>query len=136
MESGNTNPCTRSEGTSEAVKRCFFEVKPVLFQNSGFILVVCKEENPAGFLTSMGLTGVDGRGCRYSGCRRCPARAVSIFSTFMGSRLAWRDGSAGETQWCTDCWPILSPGEPLSHAGLVLFLRTETAGDVIMTQFS
>lgn len=114
----------------------FFEVKPVLFQNSGFILVVCKEENPAGFLTSMGLTGVDGRGCRYSGCRRCPARAVSIFSTFMGSRLAWRDGSAGETQWCTDCWPILSPGEPLSHAGLVLFLRTETAGDVIMTQFS
>lgn len=42
----------------------------------------------AAVLTSMGLTGVDGRGCRYSGCKMCPARAVSIFKIFMGRRLA------------------------------------------------
>ncbi|KAJ1066540.1 hypothetical protein K5549_019136, partial [Capra hircus] len=43
-------------------------------------------------LTSMGLTGVEGRGCRYSGCKMWPVRAVSIFSTLMGRRLAWRRG--------------------------------------------
>lgn len=46
----------------------------------------------------------------------------------------------GETELWTDRWLILSapfsPEEPLSHAGFVLFLRTETVGDVIMTQFS
>lgn len=88
----------------------------------------------------MGLTGVDGNGCRYSGCKMCPARAVSIFKTFMGRRLACRVGSAGETELWTDSWLIFtapfSPEEPLSHARFVLFLRTETVGDVIMTQFS
>lgn len=91
-------------------------------------------------LTSMGLTGVDGKGWRYSGCKRCPARAVSIFKTFMGRRLAWREGSAGETELWTDWWRIFtapfSPEEPLSHTEFVLFLRTETVGDVIMTQCS
>lgn len=43
----------------------------------------------------MGLTGVDERGCRYSGCRRCPLWALSIFRTLMGSRFAWRRGSSG-----------------------------------------
>lgn len=38
--------------------------------------------------SSMGLIGVEGRGCRYSGCRMCPLRAVSILSTLMGSRPA------------------------------------------------
>lgn len=88
----------------------------------------------------MGLIGVDGKGWRYSGCKMCPARAVSIFKTFMGRRLACREGSAGETELWTDSWLIFtapfSPEEPLSHAGFVLFLRTETVGDVIMTQFS
>lgn len=88
----------------------------------------------------MGLIGVDGKGWRYSGCKMCPARAVSIFKTLMGRRLAWREGSAGETELCTDCWLIFaapfSPEEQLSHAGFVLFLRTETVGDVLMTQFS
>ena len=91
-------------------------------------------------LTSMGLIGVDGKGCRYSGCKMCPARAVSIFKTLMGRRLAWREGSAGETELWTESWRIVaapfSPEEPLSQAGLVLFLRTETVGAVIMTQFS
>lgn len=91
-------------------------------------------------LTSMGLMGVDGNGWRYSGCRRCPARAASIFKTFMGRRLAWREGCAGETELWTDCWLIVaapfSPEEPLCHAGFVLFLRKDTVGDVIMTQFS
>lgn len=89
----------------------------------------------------MGLIGVEGRGWRYSGCKMCPARAVSIFKTFMGRRLAWREGSAGETELWTDSWlvfaaPFSLEEEPLSHAGFVLFLRTETVGDVIMTQFS
>lgn len=91
-------------------------------------------------LTSMGLTGVDGKGWRYSGCKMCPARAVSIFKTLMGRRLAWREGSAGETELWTDRWlsftAPFSPVEPLSQAGFVLFLRTEIVGDVIMTQFS
>ena len=91
-------------------------------------------------LTSMGLMGVEGNGWRYSGCRRCPARAASIFRTLMGRRLAWRDGCAGDTELWTDCWlPVAapsSPGEPLCHAGFVLFLRKDTVGDAIMTQFS
>lgn len=47
--------------------------------------------------SSMGLTGVEGRGCRYSGCKMCPVRAVNIFSTLIGRRFAWRRGSEGGT---------------------------------------
>ncbi|TNN82432.1 hypothetical protein EYF80_007267 [Liparis tanakae] len=46
----------------------------------------------------------------------------------MGRRLAWRDGSAGETElWKNSCLIFTAPcsaAEPLSHAGFVLFLRT------------
>ena len=87
----------------------------------------------------MGLIGVDGRGWRYSGCKMCPARAASIFKIFIGRRFACREGSEGETEW-TKTLLFLSapffPDELLSQAGLVLFLRKETVGDVIMTQFS
>ena len=69
----------------------------------------------------------------------CPARAASIFKTFIGRRFACREGSEGETEW-TKTLLFLSapffPDELLSQAGLVLFLRKETVGDVIMTQFS
>ncbi|KAG8507988.1 hypothetical protein J0S82_016564, partial [Galemys pyrenaicus] len=68
-------------------------------------------------LTSMGLTGVEGRGCRYSGCKMWPVRAVSIFSTLMGRRLAWRRGSEGGTA-CTKglvlpAWDEPGPGPEL-----------------------
>lgn len=111
----------------------------------GSLTFLCAKKQPcpkfAVMLTSMGLTGVDGRGWRYSGCKMCPARAVSIFSTLMGRRPAWRKGSDGETQWWTDSRlmfvaPFSPTEEPLSHAGFVLFLRTDTKGDVIMTRFS
>ena len=86
----------------------------------------------------MGLTGVEGKGCRYSGCRMCPDRAVSIFKTLMGIRLSCRDGSAGGTEWRKG---FLIPEEllfrkrPLSQAKEIrLFFRADTEGDVIMSQ--
>lgn len=62
----------------------------------------------------MGLTGVEGSGCRYSGCKMWPVLAVSILSTLMGRRLAWRRGSEGGTA-CTK--------------GLVVVLLLLPAGD-------
>ena len=109
-----------------------------------------------GLLTSMGLTGVEGRGCRYSGCRMWPVRAVSIFSTLMGRRLAWRSGSEGGTAWkqglaaALPGLPACPVGPALRSAALrlrrglppgslrlllrLLLLRAECEGDVIMTQ--
>lgn len=86
----------------------------------------------------MGLTGVEGRGCRYSGCKMCPDRAVSIFKTLMGSLFAWRKGSDGGAEWRKG---LLMLAEPLfrellrSHAAQIsLFFRTDAEGDVIMSQ--
>lgn len=107
-------------------------------------------------LTSMGLTGVEGRGCRYSGCKMWPVRAVSIFSTLMGRRLAWRRGSEGGTA-CTKGLvlpagdepgpgPELFPESALVQAGsallpppppppplCLLLLKAESEGAVLMT---
>lgn len=105
-------------------------------------------------LTSMGLTGVEGRGCRYSGCKMWPVRAVSIFSTLMGKRLAWRRGSEGGTA-CTKGLvlpagdepgpgpePELFPESALVQAGsalplppplCLLLLKAESEGAVLMT---
>lgn len=100
----------------------------------------------------MGLTGVEGRGCRYSGCKMWPVRAVSIFSTLMGNRLAWRRGSEGGTA-CTKGLvlpagdepgpgPELFPESALVQAGsalppppplCLLLLRAESEGAVLMT---
>lgn len=103
----------------------------------------------------MGLTGVEGRGCRYSGCKMWPVRAVSIFSTLMGRRLAWRRGSEGGTA-CTKGlvlpagdepgpWPEQFPESALVQAGsalpllppppplCLLLLRAESEGAVLMT---
>lgn len=107
-------------------------------------------------LTSMGLTGVEGKGCRYSGCKMCPVRAVSIFKTLMGRRLAWRSGSEGGTAWKQGLAAALLPLFPacpfgpersaalrlrrgLPPGSLRLLLRlllliAESEGDVIMTQ--
>lgn len=71
----------------------------------------------------------------------CPARAVSIFKIFMGSRLACRKGSEGGTEWRKG----LLTAELLFRELLLLrsqtrsvslFLEVEAEGDVIMTQFS
>lgn len=105
----------------------------------------------------MGLTGVEGRGCKYSGCKMWPVRAVSIFSTLMGRRLAWRRGSEGGTA-CTKGlvlpagdepgpWPEQFPESALVQAGsalpllppppppplCLLLLRAESEGAVLMT---
>lgn len=103
----------------------------------------------------MGLTGVEGRGCRYSGCKMWPVRAVSIFSTLMGRRLAWRKGSEGGTA-CTKGlvlpageepgpWPEQFPESALVQAAsalplpppppplCLLLLRAESEGAVLMT---
>lgn len=100
----------------------------------------------------MGLTGVEGKGCKYSGCKIWPVRAVSIFSTLMGRRLAWRRGSEGGTA-CTkglvlpardepEPGPELFPESALVQAGsalplplplCLLLLRAESEGAVLMT---
>ena len=41
------------------------------------------------------LTGAGVRGCKYSGCSKCPVCAVNILRTRMGSRFACRTGSRG-----------------------------------------
>lgn len=41
------------------------------------------------------LTGADVKGCKYSGCSKCPVCAVNILITRIGSRFAWRSGSRG-----------------------------------------
>lgn len=98
------------------------------------------EEITNSCLTSIGLTGVDGKGWRYSGCKMCPARAVSIFRTLMGSRLACRKGSVGGTGWRKGLLmlaELLFRELQLSQARSVsLFLRAVTESDVLMTQFS
>lgn len=99
---------------------------------------------------------MEGRGCRYSGCKMWPVRAVSIFSTLMGRRLAWRRGSEGGTA-CTKGlvlpaeeepgpWPEQFPESALVQAGsalplppppppplCLLLLRAESEGAVLMT---
>lgn len=88
--------------------------------------------------SSMGLTGVEGRGCRYSGWRMCPLRAVSILSTLMGSRPAWRRGSLGGTA-CTNA-RLLAEADPLLVPELSLLSGTagltrlaEASGEQIMS---
>lgn len=70
----------------------------------------------------------------------CPVRAVSIFRTLMGSRLACRKGSVGGTGWRKGLLmlaELLFRELQLSQARSVsLFLRAVTEGDVLMTQFS
>lgn len=102
-------------------------------------------------LTSIGLTGVEGRGCRYSGCKMWPVLAVSIFSTLMGRRFAWRRGSEGGTA-CTKGLVLPAGDEPggpgreqfpesaLVQAGsapppplCLLLRRAESEGAVLMT---
>ncbi|EHH19066.1 hypothetical protein EGK_19707, partial [Macaca mulatta] len=78
-------------------------------------------------LTSMGLTGVEGRGCRYSGCKMWPVRAVSIFSTLIGRRLAWRRGSEGGTA-CTKGLVLPAGDEP--GPGPELFPESALVQDV------
>lgn len=70
----------------------------------------------------------------------CPVRAVSIFKTLIGSRLACRKGSDGGAE-CRN--GLLAVAEwlfrklPFSQAKCVsVFLGVDTEGDVIMTQFS
>lgn len=91
-------------------------------------------------LTSIGLTGVDGKGWRYSGCKMCPVRAVSILRTLMGSRLACRKGSVGGTEWRKGLLmltELLFRELQLSQARSVSrFLRAIAESDVLMTQFS
>lgn len=91
-------------------------------------------------LTSIGLTGVEGKGCRYSGCKMCPDRAVSIFKTLMGSRFACRSGSDGGAEWRKGLlmFAELLFREPLlSHATQIsLFFKADAEGDVIMSQLS
>lgn len=88
----------------------------------------------------MGLTGVEGKGCRYSGCKMCPDRAVSIFKTLMGSRFACRSGSAGGAEWRKGLLmlaELLFRELLLSHtAQISLFFRADAEGDVIMSQLS
>lgn len=91
-------------------------------------------------LTSMGLTGVEGKGCRYSGCKMCPDRAVSIFKTLMGSRFACRSGSDGGAEWRKGLLmlaELLFRELLLSQAAQIsLFFRADAEGDVIMSQLS
>lgn len=88
----------------------------------------------------MGLTGVEGKGCRYSGCKMCPDRAVSIFKTLMGSRFACRsgsDGGAAGRRGLLTLAELLFRELPLFQAAQIsLFLRAEAEGDVIMSQLS
>lgn len=92
------------------------------------------------FLTSMGLTGVEGKGCRYSGCKMCPDRAVSIFKTLIGSRFACRSGSDGGAEWRKGLLmlaELLFRELLLSQATQIsLFFRADAEGDVIMSQLS
>lgn len=91
-------------------------------------------------LTSIGLTGVEGKGCRYSGCKMCPDRAVSIFKTLMGSRLACRSGSDGGAEWRNGLLmlaELLFRELLLSQATRIsLFFRADAEGDVLMSQLS
>uniref|UniRef100_H0XSX0 Uncharacterized protein n=1 Tax=Otolemur garnettii TaxID=30611 RepID=H0XSX0_OTOGA len=116
------------------------------------VVVPARSRERERVLTSIGLTGVEGRGCRYSGCKMWPVRAVSIFSTLMGRRLAWRRGSDGGTA-CTKGLvlpagdepgpgPELLPESALVQAGstpppppplCLLLLRAESEGAVLMT---
>lgn len=88
----------------------------------------------------MGLTGVEGKGCRYSGCKMCPDRAVSIFKTLMGSRFACRSGSDGGAEWRKGLLmlaELLFRELLLSQAAQIsLFFRADAEGDVIMSQLS
>lgn len=113
---------------------------------------VCARRASGLFLasSSMGLIGVEGKGCRYSGCKMCPDRAVSIFKTLMGSRFACRSGSDGGAEWRKG---LLMLAELLFRGLLLLrlrlrllllsqatrislFFRADTEGDVIMSQLS
>lgn len=41
------------------------------------------------------LTGAGAKGCKYSGCSKCPVCAVNILRTLIGRRFACRSGSKG-----------------------------------------
>lgn len=88
-------------------------------------------------LTSMGLTGVEGKGCRYSGCRMCPDRAVSIFKSLMGTRCACRAGSDGGAEWRKGLpTPLFRELLLCQAAQWSLFFRADADGVVIMSQLS
>lgn len=61
----------------------------------------------------------------------CPVRALSIFNTFTGKRLAWRCGSAGDTE----CWTG-SRVRFSSHTGYTTLNTADSVGNVIMSHFS
>lgn len=70
----------------------------------------------------------------------CPDRAVSIFKTLMGSRLACRSGSDGGAEWRNG---LLMLAELLFRELLLsqatrmsLFFRADAEGDVLMSQLS
>lgn len=85
----------------------------------------------------MGLTGVEGKGCRYSGCRMCPDRAVSIFKSLMGTRWACRAGSDGGAGWRKGLPTLLFRVLLLCRAEhWSLYLRADADGVVIMSQLS
>lgn len=88
-------------------------------------------------LTSMGLTGVEGKGCRYSGCRMCPDRAVSIFKSLMGTRCACRAGSDGGAGWRKGLpTPLFRELLLCQAAQWSLCFRADADGVVIMSQLS
>lgn len=88
-------------------------------------------------LTSIGLTGVEGKGCRYSGCRMCPDRAVSIFKSLMGTRCACRAGSDGGAGWRKGLLtPLFRELLLCQAAQWSLYFRADADGVVIMSQLS
>lgn len=70
----------------------------------------------------------------------CPDRAVSIFKTLMGSRLACRSGSDGGAEWRNGLLmlaELLFRELLLSQATRIsLFFRADAEGDVLMSQLS
>lgn len=80
---------------------------------------------------------MEGKGCRYSGCKMCPDRAVSIFKTLMGSRFACRMGSDGGAEWRKGLLvlaELLLRELLLSQAAQIsLFFRRDADGDVFMS---
>lgn len=78
----------------------WLQEEPSLEEDGGSGLPICEQvcaSRASGlFLASSSmLTGAGVRGCKYSGCSKCPVCAVNILITRMGSRFACRRGSRG-----------------------------------------